>query len=133
MVFTSSTDVYLSLNGEVIPNYGYVNISDIGSSDTTALLCHTNKPAHYGGNSGGDWFAPDGTRVGGIGSTDVPGFERNRGPTVVRLRRRTSGSAPDEGIYQCRINDATDASQIEYVGLYNEGGGKYVTIMVYNI
>ena len=89
------TDVYLSLNGEVIPNHGYVEISDIGSSDTTALLCHTNRPASGGTNSGGDWFTPDGIRVGDPGSTDVPGFERNRGPMVVRLRR--SVSSPDEG------------------------------------
>ena len=52
MLFTSSTDVYLSLNGEVIPNHGYVEISDIGSSDITALLCHTDRPADSIGNSG---------------------------------------------------------------------------------
>ena len=82
MLFTSSTDVYLSLNDEVIPNHGYVEISDIGSNDTAALLCHTNRPA-----IGGDWLAPDGDTVGSLGSTDVPGFERNRGPVLVRMRR----------------------------------------------
>ena len=116
--------MYLSLNGEVIPNHGYVEISDIGSSDTTALLCHTNRPPYYY-NSGGDWSAPDGTRVGSLSSTDVPGFERNRGPMVVRLRRRTSGSAPDEGIYQCSVQEqgATDNTKV-CVGLYNTGGGE---------
>ena len=43
VLFTSSTDVYISLNGEVIPNHGYVQISDIGYSYSTALLCHTNR------------------------------------------------------------------------------------------
>ena len=124
VLFTSSTDVYLSLNGEVIPNHGYVEISDIGSSDTTALLCHTNRPPPpWSAISGGNWFAPDGTRIGGIGSTDVPGFVRNRGPMVVRLRRRTSGSAPDDGIYQCLVNDATETIQSVHVGLYITGGG----------
>ena len=118
----SSTDVYISLNGEVIPKHGYVEISDIGSSDSTALLCHTNRHAS-GANSGGDWFAPDGTRVGGFGSTDILGFERNRGPMVVRLRRRTSDSSPDEGIYICVISDATDILHTAYVGLYYSGGG----------
>ena len=122
-----STDVYLSLNGEVIPNHGYVEISDIGSNDITALLCHTNRPAHYGGherpNSGGYWVAPDGTKVGGLGSTDVPGFRRNRGPMVVRLRRWISGT-PDEGIYRCSLNDAKESHQRRYIGLYNTGGGK---------
>ena len=40
----SLTDVYLSLDGTVIPNHGYVEISDIGSTDDFALLCHTNFP-----------------------------------------------------------------------------------------
>ena len=121
MLFTSSTDVYLSLNGEVIPNHGYVKISDIGSSNTAALLCHTNRPPPPGSaHSEGDWFAPGGTRVDG---TDVPGFGRNRGPMVVRLRRRTSIPAPAEGIYWCTIFDASGTSQTVYVGLYNTGGG----------
>ena len=114
------TDVYLSLDGTVIPNHGYVEISDIGSTtDDSALLCHTNFPPPPGSaSSGGDWFAPDGTN---IPSSDVPGFARNRGPMVVRLRR-TSGDPP-EGIYQCTIQDATSTVQIVYVGLYNTGGG----------
>ena len=121
MLFTSSTDVYLSLNGEVIPNHGYVEISDIGiSDDDTALLCHTNRPAS-GDTSGGHWFAPDGDRVGIIDSTDVPGFERNRSPMLVRLRRNSG--TPNEGIYRCEVNDATETYQTVYVGLYNTGGG----------
>ena len=122
MLFTSSTDVYLGLNGEVIPNHGYVEISDIGSSDTTALLCHTNTPADRSGHSGGNWFAPDEDRVGGLSSTDVPGFGRNRGPMLVRLQRSISGT-PDEGIYWCGVKDATETNQTVYVGLYNTGGG----------
>ena len=42
------TDVYLSLNGTVIPNHGHLNISGIGSSDDSSLLCHTNRPATLG-------------------------------------------------------------------------------------
>ena len=114
------TDVYLSLDGTVIPNHGYVEISDIGSTtDDSALLCHTNFPPPPGSaHSGGDWFAPDGTRVF---VTDVPGVTISRDPMVVRLRR-TSGDPP-EGIYQCTIDDATSTVQIVYVGLYNTGGG----------
>ena len=111
------TDVYLSLDGTVIPNHGYVELSDIGSiSDNEALLCHTNRPTN-GVNSGGEWYAPDGTRVDG---TDVPGVTKNRDPMVVRLRR-TSGDPP-EGIYRCTIDDAL-TPQIVHVGLYNTGGG----------
>ena len=104
-----------------------MDISDIGISDNkTALLCHTNRPPPPGARqSGGDWFAPDGTKVGGLGSTDVPGFERNRDTMVVRLRKRNSGT-PDEGIYRCDVNDAAEMSQTVYVGLYNTGGGMYI-------
>ena len=103
-------------------------ISDIGSTDNTALLCITNRPATRGDDgrltSGGDWFAPDGDRVGGIGrlSTDVPGFGRNRGPMIVRLKRRNTG-IPEEGIYHCVVEDADNITQTVYVGLYNSGGG----------
>ena len=119
MLFTSSTDVYFSLNGEVIPNHGYVEISDIGiSDDDTALLCHTNRP-----DINGHWFAPDGTKVES-NSTAVPGFVRNRVPTLVRLIR-TSGTQ-DEGIYWCDVNNALETHHTVYVGLYNTGGGMYV-------
>ena len=120
MLFTSSTDVYLSLNGEVIPNHGYVEISSIGSSNTDSLHCHTD-----GSSSEGNWHAPDGTTVGGLGSTDVPGFERNRDSMLVRLRR-TSGPAADEGIYWCDVSDAAETPQTLYVGLYNTGRGMYI-------
>ena len=111
------TDVYLSLNGDTIPNHGYVVISDIGSTDETALLCHTNRPPHYY-HYGGDWHAPNGTRVN-LG--DVPGFTRNRGPMVVRLKRTTG--TPTQGIYHCTIDDDQSEIQLIYVGLYNMGEG----------
>ena len=105
--------VYLSLNGEIFHNHSYVDISDIGSTDD-ALLCITNRP---GTLTTGNWLAPSGARVDG---TDVPGFTRNRGPMVVRLRRTTGTAA--EGIYYCEINDNTETEQRVYVGLYNGGG-----------
>ena len=95
------TDVYLSLDDDIIPNHGYLDISGIGSNDDSALLCHTNRPPGST-HSGGDWFAPDGTRVF---LSAVPGFTRTRDPMVVRLWR-TSGDPP-EGIYRCTIEDAT--------------------------
>ena len=115
--------MYLSLNGDNILNHGYVVISNIGSNDGTALLCNTNYLPDGGGNSGGNWYAPDGTRVGGPGSTDVPGFSRNRGPGLVRLISATATGTPTEGIYRCEIQDDTITEQNVYVGLYNSGGG----------
>ena len=114
-------DVYLSLNGDIIPNHGYVVISDIGFTDNTALLCRTNRPPPYDGrdHSGGDWFAPDGIIVY---QNDVPGFAKNRDPMVLRLYR-VSGT-PAEGIYHCVIEDNTFTTRTVFVGLYNGGRGK---------
>ena len=38
----SFTDVYLSLNDAIISNNSHVVISDIGSTENTALICNTN-------------------------------------------------------------------------------------------
>ena len=100
-----------------------MDIGDIGSTDETSLLCITNRPPPAGSpNSGGDWYAPDGTIVGSLSSGDVPGFERSRGPIVVRLKRNTATAT--EGIYYCEIKDNTETDQTVYVGIYN-GGGMY--------
>ena len=102
-----------------IDDVGSTYDSYIGSTDDSALLCHTNRPPPPdSAHSEGDWFAPDGDRVGS--NPPVPGFTRNRGPMVVRLKR-TSGTAP-EGIYQCTIDDAASTRQIVYVGIYRNGG-----------
>ena len=99
-------------------------ISDIGSTNDTALICHTNRNVTLGNTnmptSGGDWFAPDWTIVNGDG---VPGFRRNRGPMMVRLLRNTATDLPSEGIYHCLVEDNTLTEQIVYVGLYNSGRG----------
>ena len=108
-------------------------ISDIGSTDDTALICHTNRfgnlttaPGSTYYHSVGDWFAPDGTTVGNTGTDDVPGFVRNRRPMIVILLRMTASdppSGPSEGIYYCVVEDDTFTYQTVYVGLYNSGGG----------
>ena len=116
--FNTCTDVYLSLKGEIIPNYGYVNISDIGSTDETALLCHTNLPSPPGGeNSGGNWFTPERKEV-----TTNNGFITGKGSMVVRLKRNLP-TDPMEGIYYCIIEDKSSTSQVVYVGLYSSGRG----------
>ena len=99
-------------------------INGIGTTDDTALLCNTNyRPLNSGVVfSGGNWYAPDNTRVGDIVSNDVPGFRRNRNLGVLRLIRNAS-SNPAEGIYHSEIQDNTNIVHILYVGLYNNGGG----------
>ena len=116
------SDVYLSMNGSIIPNHGYVVISDIGTAgDDTALLCHTNRPPESFHR--GHWFGPDGTTVL-RNFPGVPGFRRNRGPMVVHLYRSTvSTESSAEGIYYCQIQDNVDILQTITVGLYNSTEG----------
>ena len=130
LISLPSTDigVFLSLNGAVIPNHGYVLISDIGYATDTTLLCHTDRPPPPGSTtSGGDWRAPDGTKVK-FSSDTGPGFRMNRGSMVVRLNKRTGTGtgSPSEGIYWCSILDTTPIRQTVYVGLYNSGGGNII-------
>ena len=100
-----------------------MDINDIGSTNVDALLCITNLPPPPDSTtSGGDWYAPDETRVGDASMNNVQGFERNRGSMVVRLFRMGSGT-PTEGIYYCIIEDGTSMLQTVNVGLYNSGGG----------
>ena len=114
--------VYLCLRNKLIPNNSYVVMDDIGSTDDTALLCHTNEPSPS--VFGGDWFAPNGIRVGGDSYNrpgDVPGFGRTRGPHVVRLKRSSDGTPP-ETMYKCVVRDTTDTNQTVYVGIYSQNG-----------
>ena len=125
------TGVYLSLNDDIIPNHGYVMISDIGSTDDTALICHTNRPGNITGiagdkHSGGAWITPNGMTVGFGDMSYVPGFIRRRGPMMVRLLRNTATDPPSEGIYHCLVEDDTLTEQTVYVGLYRSGGGIYI-------
>ena len=115
--------MYLSLNEVIILDHGYVVISDIGSTDDTALLCNTNYLPDGGGNSGGNWYGPNGSRVGDTNSTAVPGLLRNRDIGLVRLIRDNTTGTPSVGIYSCEIQDNTTRNITVYVGLYDNGGG----------
>ena len=124
--------MYLSLNGNVLPSHSYLEMSDIGSTAETALLCNTSYP--YPGsardNEIGNWFGPNDTRVRWIRCPEedcdgalYPGFGRSRAPGIVRLIRDIDSGDPLEGMYRCEIQDTTRTLQTVYVGLYNSGHG----------
>ena len=114
--------VYISLNGEVIPNHGYVLINSIGTTGRDGLICNTNLPKlPQSYHSGGDWRAPDGTRVN---ADVVPGFRRDRAARMVRLFRDTDTAPGAVGIYKCSINDAEFVTRRDvYIGLYRNSEG----------
>ena len=94
-----------------------MDISDIGSTDADALICHTDRPVSNGNaNPGGGWFAPD-------GDDSVPGFRINRAPMIIRLLSGTGN--PAQGMYHCLIEARSDQGMFQnvYVGLYHDGEG----------
>ena len=91
-------------------------ISDIGSTNADALICHTDhRDPNGNANPEGDWFAPDGGVI-------VSGFRTNRGPKVLRLLRATDSDPPVQGIYHCVIEANTTLPDV-YIGLYTSGEG----------
>ena len=120
-----ATDVYITLNGDMISNHGYVNVSDIGSETQNALLCHTNYQRNFGGN----WYGPDEARVlGRLERYEPHGFHRNRGPAVVRLLRGDTDN-PLLGIYRCTIRDADSIEQSVFAGIYDDSNGGIVQFL----
>ena len=80
------------------------------------LLCHTNKPGQ-----GGNWVSPKGTRVS-HNNINVPGFTRDRGEMLVRLKKSSSEN-PGQGIFKCQVQDANNVPRDVFVGIYKGGKG----------
>ena len=99
-------------------------MSIVGSSDSSAIICYSDV---HGSGHEGNWISPDGTRVDSSGS--VPGFRTTRGPLIVRLLR-TSGT-PQQGIYQCVVQNDTAVLYTVHVGLYNSGEGTFLCKTLY--
>ena len=133
-----ASGVYLSLIGNFVPNHGYVALEDIGSSDSTALLCHTNRPninliQPSNPHSGGNWFSPSNIRVDG---KNTPGFRRNRDVMVVRLKQTAVTGPANEGIYCCLAEDRDGVNKTKCAGIYSNSGGIMITtifLVVYQV
>ena len=117
------------LNSRHIANHGYVEISEVGLSNNTALICTTDLPAR-GGHSGGDWISPHGVAVDQVPSDLVPGLVRSQGPMKVQLMRLSATEHPQQGMYHCEIRDYLNKLHILYVGLYITGEGKYTSVTI---
>jgi hypothetical protein len=91
--------------------YGQIPIADVGEGSASggALLCMTNKPMCCDdtppNRRQGEWFYPNGTKVGIPASGDD--FYRNRGTSVVRLNRRNNVMQPT-GLYCCEVATISD-------------------------
>lgn len=91
--------------------------------DGNALLCLTPFMGCCDSTNGlfGEWFFPTGSQVQVSAVVGTPLY-RNRGPSLVRLNRR-SDLVPS-GIYRCEILISIGVSDSLYVGLYPPGEGE---------
>ena len=109
--------MYLSFGGENLLTNDYVAISQLGSTEETALACRTDQTS---GDSTGGWFNPNGTMVE-FNANSSQGFYSSAGSDGILLLR--GSGIPVEGIYTCRATDSTSTEQTVFVGLYNQDGG----------
>ena len=112
--------MYLNFGGENLPTHGYVAISELGTTEDTALVCRTDQTSDEDNTEGG-WFNPNGTMVE-FNANSSQGFYSSVGSDGIRLLR--GSGIPVEGIYTCRATDNSSSTQTVFVGLYNENGGR---------
>ena len=99
-----------------LPTNGLVNISQLGNSPGTGLVCSTDQSGD--GTPTDGWLKPDGTM---LTTSSSEGFFVSDGSDGVYLLR--GSGIPVEGIYTCRATDSSGNSRTVFVGLYNEQGG----------
>ena len=111
-------DITLYLGGQLFSNHGIVNPADIGENNN-ALHCLTNYMSCCDSTNGlsGEWFYPNATTVPVRGFV-AASLYRNRGPSLVRLNRRSPVVSMDVGIYRCQILAGDGQNENVYVGLY---------------
>ena len=90
-----------------------MNISEVGNSNETALVCRIDQF----GDGTGHWLNPNGTIVDSNFNSSE-GFYIGEGSDGLQLLR--GSGIPVEGIYTCMATEGT----FTHVGIYNEGEGK---------
>ena len=152
--------VSLRFRGEIIPNGSFVDLDDIMYTDPDdansrdppsnsnprdeALLCVTDLVDCCGSprTERGNWYYPNGTRVGFTDYGYGPTFLTNRGPNEVidgrtvygsvRLYRKY-GNPPGRGRFRCELPNAADSSvnQIIYVNICKINFIYFTTIIMF--
>ena len=118
--------MFLSLNGETIPNDGYV-LASIIDSGANGLHCNTDRSDCCRGSDNpnrvaqGRWYRPDGTEIMSFTIEDAANpephnfFSRDRVTGIVRLNR--IDIPPDRGRFRCEIPNAIGDLMNLYVNI----------------
>ena len=110
-IIHNALGVYFSIRSRKISNNSYLLITDIGEGDCGALLCFTDN-THCCHDSDtqtgpGQWFYPNGSLIGT--KNDGNNIYADRGPSVVRLNRRSNTTAI-RGQFCCEVPDAASVN-----------------------
>ena len=117
---TVLSGIYLSLNGEIIPNDSYILVTAIGEG-SGGLLCNTDRSdccrGSYGAAAQGQWYFPDppGDQVLIEDMRTGNFFYRDRETGVVRLNRRNNPT--ERGRFRCEIPDINGDMVTLYVNI----------------
>ena len=99
-----------------------LTLGDVGTSDNNTLCCFTDRTSCCGtANGDGDWYHPNGTRVGGI--INASQVYSVWGSQEVRLNHRGGGTAGSTGLFRCDIRDSENTLHSYYVGVYRSNEG----------
>ena len=128
VVVHSQTVPYVSFMGTNLTNHSYVNLTVVGRPEdgSDSVKCHTDLDTCCNSAAGphrGDWFFPNGSRLGfNLPGVDI--YQVRLSTQEVDVRRRNNHDI--SGIYCCTIetnavNDE-DGRETVYAGLYASGG-----------
>lgn len=133
IVEVHSQDVpYVSFMGNNLPNHSYIDLSQVGLTESNIVFCHTDLItccSSYQGQHRGDWYSPD--RRLPFSSSNTHIFQQRSNKKVEIKRRDGNDDSAVSGIYRCNIEtnavhreDASSISSEEtvFIGLYESGG-----------
>ena len=146
-VYSQTEFPYVSFRGENLTNHAFVDLNEVGGAryydyyndygdPGNTVTCHTDLHSCCSNGQGhhrGDWYFPDGTRLGfSFQGGDIYEY---RGTQRVDLYRINNANSPS-GIYRCDIptdviqseND-TSVRETVYVGLYVTGGNVIMSVI----
>ena len=117
--------MFLSLNGVIVPNNGYVLASSIGGIGD-GIVCNTDRNdccrAQDNPNRGvqGHWYDPEGNEVGSFTmehdkEPSQQFFARNRDRGIVRLYR--GGNPSEREQFCCEIPNTSRDTETHYVNI----------------
>ena len=131
MFVSCATGITLTLNSVQYTNNSVVNITDIGTADSAALLCITTyTPCCFSGPPPGThWYFPNGSW---LQFNNALPYYRSRTdanispPGTVLLHRNPEGMTT--GIFHCEILDVNGIFQSLYAGIYTATTGECLTM-----